>query len=138
MFEFYVCYNALIFTIQSAGRVLAFAPELGRAKYAALELKFLFDSEPAINSNNSQGVNPGQVVGQLEFRDVHFNYPARDGAKVLRGINFTVSPGQYVALVGASGCGKSTVLALIERFYDPGKLFRVDLGLASVKILEIG
>jgi ATP-binding cassette subfamily B (MDR/TAP) protein 1 len=123
MFEFYVCYNALIFTIQSAGRVLAFAPELGKAKNAALELKGLFDSEPEINSQSSQGSAPGEVVGQLEFRNIHFHYPARDGMRVLRGLNFTVSSGQYVALVGASGCGKSTVLALIERFYDPGKFF---------------
>ncbi|CZR50243.1 uncharacterized protein PAC_00115 [Phialocephala subalpina] len=109
MFEFYLCYNALIFTIQSAGRVLAFAPELGKAKNAALELKALFDSEPVINSSSSQGAALGEVVGQLEFRDVHFHYPTRNGAEVLRGLSFIVNPGQCVALV----------LALLERFYDP-------------------
>jgi ATP-binding cassette subfamily B (MDR/TAP) protein 1 len=122
MFEFYLCYNALIFTIQSAGRVLAFAPQLGKAKNAALELKALFDREPGINSGSPQGAALGKIEGQLEFRDVHFHYPTRPGVKVLKDLHFTVSPGQYVALVGASGCGKSTVLALLERFYDPGKL----------------
>ena len=121
MFEFYVCYNALIFTIQSAGRVLAFAPELGKAKNAALELMSIFESKPAIDSSCPLGAAPGQVAGKLEFRNVHFHYPNRDGAKVLRGLSFAVNPGQYLALVGASGCGKSTVLALVERFYDPSK-----------------
>ncbi|KAH7409668.1 P-loop containing nucleoside triphosphate hydrolase protein [Cadophora sp. MPI-SDFR-AT-0126] len=119
MFQFYVCYNALIFTIQSAGRVLAFAPELGKAKNAALELMSIFENKPVIDSSSSLGADPGHVLGKLEFRDVHFHYPNREGARVLKGMNFTVNPGQYVALVGASGCGKSTVLALLERFYDP-------------------
>jgi ATP-binding cassette subfamily B (MDR/TAP) protein 1 len=55
----------------------------------------------------------------VEFRDVHFRYPTRPEQPVLRGLNLTVKPGQYVALVGASGCGKSTTIALLERFYDP-------------------
>jgi ATP-binding cassette subfamily B (MDR/TAP) protein 1 len=123
MFEFYLCYNALIFTIQSAGRVLAFAPELGKAKNAAVELKALFDRIPKIHSSTQLGVPLGKIEGHLEFRDVHFSYSSRADVRVLRGLNFKVTPGQYAALVGASGCGKSTVLALLERFYDPSELF---------------
>ncbi|KFY15230.1 hypothetical protein V492_02143 [Pseudogymnoascus sp. VKM F-4246] len=59
------------------------------------------------------------MEGTIEFRDVHFRYPTRPEQPVLRGLNLTVKPGQYVALVGASGCGKSTTIALLERFYDP-------------------
>ncbi|KAK3076387.1 multidrug-resistance transporter mdr2 [Coniosporium uncinatum] len=59
------------------------------------------------------------MSGAIEFRDVHFRYPTRPDQPVLRGLNLTVKPGQYVALVGASGCGKSTTIALLERFYDP-------------------
>lgn len=55
----------------------------------------------------------------IRFRDVHFRYPTRPEQPVLRGLNLTVKPGQYVALVGASGCGKSTTIQLLERFYDP-------------------
>jgi len=99
---------------------LAFAPELGKATNAARELKALFDCEPVINSNITLGDSPGTVVGKLEFRDVHFKYATRDNTPVLRGLNFTVNAGQYVAIAGASGCGKSTVLALLERFYDTG------------------
>ena len=57
--------------------------------------------------------------GHLEFKDVHFRYPTRPHVPVLRGLHFELKPGQYVALVGSSGCGKSTAVQLIERFYDP-------------------
>ncbi|KAI5990430.1 multidrug resistance protein 4, partial [Pisolithus albus] len=59
------------------------------------------------------------IEGHIQLEDVHFHYPTRPTVPVLRGLNLTVAPGAYVALVGASGCGKSTVIQLIERFYDP-------------------
>lgn len=60
-----------------------------------------------------------EISGSIAFNDVYFNYPSRPGVRVLRGLTFSVKPGQTVALVGPSGCGKSTVVALIERFYNP-------------------
>lgn len=57
--------------------------------------------------------------GNIEFRDVHFTYPTRQNVKVLQGLNVSVSQGQTLALVGGSGCGKSTSIQLLERFYDP-------------------
>jgi ATP-binding cassette subfamily B (MDR/TAP) protein 1 len=59
------------------------------------------------------------VKGKIEFRDVWFRYPTRKTDFVLRGLNLTVEPGQSVALVGESGCGKSTFVNLLMRFYDP-------------------
>ena len=59
------------------------------------------------------------MCGELCFDRVSFAYPARPDALVLRDLSFRVKPGQTVALVGSSGGGKSTVVQLIERFYDP-------------------
>ena len=55
----------------------------------------------------------------MEIKAVEFAYPTRQDVPVLAGFSLKVSSGQTVALVGASGCGKSTVISLIERFYDP-------------------
>lgn len=55
----------------------------------------------------------------MELRDVKFTYPTRPDIEILKGIDLTISPGQVVALVGSSGCGKSTIVQLVERFYDP-------------------
>ena len=62
---------------------------------------------------------PNTLEGNIEFNDVVFNYPARPNVRVLHGLDLTVRVGQTVALVGASGCGKSTVVQLIQRFYNP-------------------
>ena len=57
--------------------------------------------------------------GSVEFQNVSFQYPARPDVTVLHDISFSASPGETVALVGSSGCGKSTSVSLLERFYDP-------------------
>ena len=59
------------------------------------------------------------IVGTVKFEKVHFNYPNRPTVKVLRGLSLSVEAGKTLALVGESGCGKSTVISLLERFYDP-------------------
>ena len=119
MQQFFICFSAIIFGAQSAGTIFSFAPDMGKAKSAARELKVLFDRKPTIDSWSQEGERLYNIEGTLEFRDVHFRYPTRPEQPVLRGLNLTVKPGQYVALVGASGCGKSTTIALLERFYDP-------------------
>ena len=65
-------------------------------------------------------------MGVISFRGVQFHYPTRPEVEVLRGLNLDVQPGQSIALVGTSGCGKSTTVSLLERFYDieGGKVVR--------------
>lgn len=65
------------------------------------------------------GEHPANCNGHIEIQDVHFNYPARPDVKVLQGLNITIAANKTTALVGASGSGKSTVIGLLERWYNP-------------------
>ena len=78
----------------------------------------LSDRIPKIDVWSEKGENLEQMEGKVEFKDVHFRYPTRIHVPVLRGLNLHIEPGQYAALVGVSGSGKSTIVSLIERFYD--------------------
>lgn len=123
LFQFFVVYSEVIFGAQSAGTIFSFAPDMGKAKSAAAELKRLFDRQPKIDTWSEAGEHISKheknaIQGTIEFRDVHFRYPTRPDVPVLRGLNLQVQPGQYIALVGPSGCGKSTTIALLERFYN--------------------
>ncbi|EFJ19256.1 hypothetical protein SELMODRAFT_419448 [Selaginella moellendorffii] len=72
-----------------------------------------------INANDPEATPPGKVTGEIDACNVFFAYPTRPDVVVLRGLNLHVPGGTSMALVGHSGSGKSTVVALIERFYDP-------------------
>jgi ATP-binding cassette subfamily B (MDR/TAP) protein 1 len=117
--QFFTCIYSVLFSAQSVGGLFAFSSDLAKAKSAAQELKSLFERKPRIDAWSAEGEDATNVTGSIEFRDVHFNYPNRLERPVLKGFNMVVKPGQHIVLVGASGCGKSTTLALIQRFYDP-------------------
>ncbi|KZP33057.1 P-loop containing nucleoside triphosphate hydrolase protein [Athelia psychrophila] len=117
--EFFVCLMSVVFSAIQAGSIFGFVPDMSAAKGGASEIVALLDSMPTIDAESMRGAIPQNVVGEVRLQDVHFQYPTRPSVKVLRGLNITVKPGTYVALVGASGCGKSTVVQLLERFYDP-------------------
>jgi ATP-binding cassette subfamily B (MDR/TAP) protein 1 len=82
---------------------------MSSAKGAASDIINLLDSTPEIDAESPEGKQPENVQGHIRFEDVHFRYPTRPGVRVLRGLTLEVKPGTYIALVGASGSGKSTV-----------------------------
>ncbi|KAH8820173.1 P-loop containing nucleoside triphosphate hydrolase protein [Xylogone sp. PMI_703] len=118
IFQFFLCFRGVIFGTQSAATMFSFAPDMGKAKAAAAELKRLFDRKPLIDVCSEVGEHIDGMEGAIEFRNVHFRYDTRPDQQVLQGLSLTIKPGQYVAFVGPSGCGKSTAIALLERFYD--------------------
>jgi len=110
---------AIAMAAMSIGRFSSYAPDLGKAKQAAARCFALMDSEPPIDSFSQEGDKLSDYTSNITFSNVSFNYPTRPDIPVLKGIDLTVLQGQTVALVGSSGCGKSTIVQLVERFYDP-------------------
>jgi ATP-binding cassette subfamily B (MDR/TAP) protein 1 len=82
---------------------------MASAHCAASDIIELLDARPEIDVESMEGKFLKDVKGHIRLKDVHFRYPTRPGVRVLRGLSISAEPGTYVALVGASGCGKSTV-----------------------------
>ncbi|KAI1260330.1 leptomycin B resistance protein pmd1 [Xylariaceae sp. FL1019] len=119
--QFFICFAALISGAQTAGVVFSYAPGMSRAFDASQDLNALFDRRPLIDSWDTTGhkVAKEDCRGEIEIRNVSFSYASRKDTTVLDNLSMTIKPGQFIALVGSSGCGKSTIIALLERFYDP-------------------
>ncbi|KAI0267305.1 P-loop containing nucleoside triphosphate hydrolase protein [Gloeopeniophorella convolvens] len=117
--EFFTGLMGTVFGAIQAGNVFAFVPDVSMAHGAASDIIRLLDSRPEVDAESTEGKVPQNVTGHIRFENVHFRYPTRPGVRVLRDLNLEVKPGTYIALVGASGCGKSTAIQLVERFYDP-------------------
>ncbi|XP_048755888.2 ATP-dependent translocase ABCB1-like isoform X2 [Ostrea edulis] len=112
-------FSAIVFGAMAMGEASAFAPDAGKAKKSASLIFKLLDREPKIDPYSKEGATPDDFTSAVTFKDIHFRYPNRPDVEVLQGLNLEVTPGETLALVGASGCGKSTTMQLIERFYDP-------------------
>ncbi|KAF8390545.1 hypothetical protein HHK36_025072 [Tetracentron sinense] len=89
------------------------------ANIAASLIFEMIEQVPGIDSDDEQGKTMADIKGELEFKDVDFAYPSRPESLVLRKFNLRAIASQTIGLVGGSGSGKSTVISLIERFYDP-------------------
>jgi ATP-binding cassette subfamily B (MDR/TAP) protein 1 len=86
---------------------------------AAYKMFETIERRPNIDSYSTNGKVLDDIKGDIELKDVYFTYPARPDEQIFRGFSLFISSGTTVALVGQSGSGKSTVVSLIERFYDP-------------------
>nr|ARE67135.1 P-glycoprotein 13 [Haemonchus contortus] len=89
------------------------------ARVAAATIYQTIDRVPKIDVYSEKGRKPDRIHGRVVFENVHFRYPSRKDVKVLNGLNLVIEPGQTVALVGHSGCGKSTSVGLLTRLYEP-------------------
>ncbi|KAF5733430.1 ATP binding cassette subfamily B4 isoform 1 [Tripterygium wilfordii] len=90
-----------------------------KAKNAAASIFSMIDRKPLIDASDESGIKLDRVKGEIELRHISFRYPARPDIQILRDLCLTIRPGKTVALVGESGCGKSTIVAMLQRFYDP-------------------
>ncbi|KAL9256975.1 ABC transporter B family member 11-like protein [Drosera capensis] len=94
-------------------------PDSGKAKVAAASVFEIVDRKSNIDPSNESGITLDDVKGEIELRHVSFKYPTRPDIQIFQDLNLIIRQGMTVALVGESGSGKSTVISLLQRFYDP-------------------
>lgn len=95
------------------------APDSSKAKGAAASVFAILDRKSKIDPSDESGVKLDSIKGEIELRHVSFKYPTRPDIQIFRDLSLTIRSGKTVALVGESGSGKSTVISLLQRFYDP-------------------
>ncbi|CAE7699983.1 PGY2, partial [Symbiodinium pilosum] len=109
----------VVFGVMSISSIVQFIPDQASGHHAAVEVFRLIDQVSKIDAVEPAGHIETIGDGNIQFKDVHFWYPHRPEVRVLKKLNFTIEKGQAVAFVGFSGSGKSTVIQLLQRFYDP-------------------
>ncbi|ELW62295.1 Bile salt export pump [Tupaia chinensis] len=109
------------YLISNEGLHFSYVFSYAKAKISAARFFQLLDRRPPISVYSSAGDKWDNFQGKIDFVDCKFTYPSRPDIQVLSGLSVSVSPGQTLAFVGSSGCGKSTSIQLLERFYDPNQ-----------------
>ncbi|GMP29098.1 hypothetical protein CsSME_00004361 [Camellia sinensis var. sinensis] len=130
----YITAKALFETFMilvSTGRVIADAGtmtnDLAKGSDAVGSVFAVLDRYTGIEPDDPEGHQPHKITGHVELREVQFAYPARPDVMIFNGFSINIESGKSTALVGQSGSGKSTIIGLIERFYDPlGGVVKID------------
>ncbi|KAK4441433.1 ABC transporter B family member 11 [Sesamum alatum] len=97
----------------------ALAPDSGKAKVGAASIFALLDQKSAIDSADDSGTTLENIKGDIQFQHVSFRYPSRPDVQIFKDLCLAIHSGKTVAIVGESGSGKSTIISLLQRFYDP-------------------
>lgn len=109
---------SVIIASMSLTAIAPFIMDFTRAASAASELFQLIDRKSQIDPFDPSGQQPASVIGDIQFHKVSFSYPMRPGITVLDDFSLHIPAGKVTALVGASGSGKSTIIGLLERWYN--------------------
>ncbi|KAJ9698332.1 hypothetical protein PVL29_007422 [Vitis rotundifolia] len=95
------------------------APYILKRRKSLISVFEIIDRVPKIDPDDNSALKPPNVYGSIELKNVDFCYPTHPKSMVLNNFSLKINGGQTVAIVGVSGSGKSTIISLIERFYDP-------------------
>ncbi|KAK1147947.1 hypothetical protein N8T08_000463 [Aspergillus melleus] len=119
MTSFLIAFLGVFFSGQQASILFGFSSSITKGISAANYILWLESLQPTVDETKENRHTGGGDFQSLDLADVQFSYPLKPHSPVLRGIDLKIEQGQFVAFVGASGCGKSTMIAMLERFYDP-------------------
>ncbi|KAI3888355.1 hypothetical protein MKX03_003107 [Papaver bracteatum] len=108
----------LIVSILESVETNAMAPDFNKARESTASIFRILYREPVIDSRSNMGITVDNVRGNIDFHNVDFRYPTRPHVQIFIGLRLHIPAGKTVALVGESGCGKSTVINLLQRFYN--------------------
>lgn len=114
-----MCFFAVVMGSFSIGQVMPAFQAFTKGQASAGRIWDVIERKPPIDVRDESGQKPSDVRGEIELRNVAFTYPARPDAPIFSNLSIKVAAGTEVALVGASGSGKSTIIQLMYRFYDP-------------------
>ncbi|KAK2593569.1 hypothetical protein QQS21_008744 [Conoideocrella luteorostrata] len=125
--QFYISFIAIVLSGEAAALLFQYTTSITKAGTAINYIfrlrqhRILFDDDTDADpeTEHTAEKQSSEKGTEMVFNNVHFSYPLRPKQRVLRGIDITIKPSKMVAFVGASGCGKSTMIGLLQRFYDP-------------------
>ncbi|KAF8730446.1 hypothetical protein HU200_017024 [Digitaria exilis] len=134
--EVFRVFFVLVLATSGISRTSAVGADTTKANAAAASVFEILDRKSKIDYSSEEGLIIASVRGDIDFQNVCFKYPSRPNVQIFKDLSLSIPSGKTVALVGASGSGKSTVIALLERFYDPesGKIFFDDVELQTLKV----
>ncbi|GLJ41485.1 hypothetical protein SUGI_0858570 [Cryptomeria japonica] len=114
-----VAYMVLNLASYTLSDTMTLAPDVVKSTQAVKSIFKILDRQTQMEPEDPQAINVQLLKGDIEFRKVKFCYPNRPQVVVFENLELKLEAGKSLALVGSSGCGKSSIIALIERFYDP-------------------
>ncbi|RSM16955.1 hypothetical protein CDV31_004159 [Fusarium ambrosium] len=117
---FFVCFMAVMQGAEASGQALGFGPNAAQVTAAANRIINMRETRLQDKVSTSQEIPDTEGGMSIELDNIYFKYPSRS-TPVFKGLNLTIQKGQFAALVGASGCGKTSIVSLLERFYDLDK-----------------
>ncbi|WCJ27336.1 ABC transporter B family member 9 [Euphorbia peplus] len=117
--EVFKVFYALIVAAMGVSQSSGLSADKAKAKDSAASIFSILDRKPSIDSSSDEGTTLAEVKGDIRLEHISFKYPMRPDVQIFRDLTLTIPSGKTVALVGESGSGKSTVISLVERFYDP-------------------
>uniref|UniRef100_A0A0E0JJS6 MDR-like ABC transporter n=1 Tax=Oryza punctata TaxID=4537 RepID=A0A0E0JJS6_ORYPU len=142
--EVFRVFFVLVLGINEISRTSAIGSESRRVNESVVSVFKILDRKSKIDSSSDEGVVIASVRGDIEFQNVCFKYPLRPNVQIFKDLSLSIPSGKTAALVGESGSGKSTVISLLERFYEPdaGKILFDGVELETLKVswlrLQIG